>query len=530
MNILIPMAGRGKRFLSAGYNLPKPLLPVNGKTVIEHIVQNFSADDRFIFGVNEDHLKNSLLTQELNRIAPGAVIIPIPYQEEGPVASVRKMLQYAEDDQPVIVNYCDFSWTWNYATFKLKTEDSRCDGAVLCYNGFHPHLLSDRNYATLDAEGLWMKEIREKYSWHESKFQDWSSSGTYYFSRGSLLKKYAEKIRERPQWAINGEHYISQLYQLMREDGLRILIYAIDQMLQWGTPEDYEHYLYASNYFENKSSNSSISQCVDGLSVLMLMAGAGNRFSEEGYEVPKPFIPVDGGFMVEEAARALPLGERYLFLGRRDFQARYPQLEKSLLKTFPNAESLYVDHVTQGQACTALLAKDCIDPNKGLLIGACDHAPLCDPISFAEQTQLHTGIDALIFTYRNNPAVRHRPQMYGWVETAGTRAVTVSVKTPLEGDPIKHHAIMGAFWFRRSSDFWVHAEQMINEDRRVNNEFYIDECMNYLIRAGLNVHVFEVPYFASWGTPDELRTYQYWQRFFSEAAFHPYTVTEPTRA
>ena len=124
----------------------------------------------------------------------------------------------------------------------------------------------------------------------------------------------------------------------------------------------------------------------------------------------------------------------------------------------------------------------------------------------------------MIFTFRNNPAVRRNPQAYGWVSVdAGGLATKISVKTPISQEPLKDHAITGAFWFRRAADFVTCAEQMISANARVAGEFYIDTCMNFLIEAKRCVRVFEVDRYVSWGTPNDLRTYEYWQRYFTES-------------
>ena len=96
----------------------------------------------------------------------------------------------------------------------------------------------------------------------------------------------------------------------------------------------------------------------------------------------------------------------------------------------------------------------------------------------------------------------------------------VSVKVPLEGDPLSHHTIIGTFWFRKARFYFENAEHMVQANDRINNEFYIDHCMNYLIKASLNVHVFEVDQYISYGTPNDLLTYNYWQAYFNESRTH----------
>src|SRR3989338_7599714 len=192
MNIVIPMVGIGKRFLRAGYTTHKPLITVDGMPIIQHIVNKFSKDDLFIFGVNQDCAQSTPMVPLLKKIAPHGTIVPMPYQEKGVVAVLARLFSYIPDDEEVIVNYCDFSWQWDYEDFKKKIGSYHPEGAVICYIGLHPHLLSSNLYATLDVppDGLWMREIKEKHSWHADKTQDWTSSGTYYFKVGADLKKY----------------------------------------------------------------------------------------------------------------------------------------------------------------------------------------------------------------------------------------------------------------------------------------------------------------------------------------------------
>ena len=514
MKVLIPLAGRGKRFLDAGYKVPKPLIVVDGCPIIEHIVRNFSKDDDFIFAINEEQEKDTNIVSVLKSIAPKCRIITIAYKKEGPLYGLRSMESCIDDNEEIIVNYCDFSWLWDYKDFKKKIVESNCDGAIVCYRGFHPHLLGPNNYATLDASDLWMKEIREKHSWHKNKMDDWSSSGTYYFKKGKYLKKYLHGIEKRPEWKINDEFYVSQLFQLMKEDNLNIFIYEIPFMLQWGTPEDLEEYLYWSDYFRQKigSLRHGMKHEMD---VIVPMAGEGKRFQHEGYTLPKPLIKIDEFPMFIQAARAIPEGNKYIFVVRKELAER-KDIKESISGEFKSAQIIEVDYLTEGQACTVLLAEKAIDPDKPLMIGACDNGMVYDFKKFDEMISPGSGVDAMIFTFRNNPTVKRNPKMYGWVLVRGdSRVLKVSVKIPISDNPVRDHAVVGSFWFRKGRYFIDNVKEMIKANDRINNEFYIDNCMNYLVKNNLNVHVFELEKYICWGTPNDLKTYEYWNRYFS---------------
>ncbi len=530
MKVLIPMAGRGKRFVEAGYTIPKPLITVDGKPMIEHIVNNFSPDDQFIFGVNEAHVRDSSLASALQRIALRGEVISMPYQPGGVIDTLACMLHRVSDDEPVFVNYCDFSWVWNYQNFLEAMKTNRCDGAVVCYRGFHPHLLGPNSYATLRESGHWMEEIREKHSWHANKMDNWTSSGSYFFARGAHLKTAIQKISARPNWRINGEYYVSQLFQILSEQKRQIYVYEIPFMLQWGTPEDLIDYEYWSAYFRVRAEGKlqrPRRNPAPGLTAVILMAGGGRRFQEAGYPKAKPFIAVNDSTLVRESALELPCAARYLFVSRDDFQTDYAAEEAELLSNFPNARFVRTPNVTEGQAVSALLGVGEVKLEESLLIGACDHSLLYSDPLFQRLTSNESEIDCLVFSFQGNPAVRCKPESYGWLSLDEKNLVaSASVKAPLPGNPLEHHAIVGAFWFRKARYFVDNARRMIAENDRINNEFYIDQCINYLIRSGLKVAPFPVSAYSSFGTPEELQTYQYFQRFFAQADFHPYQGEE----
>jgi dTDP-glucose pyrophosphorylase len=246
---------------------------------------------------------------------------------------------------------------------------------------------------------------------------------------------------------------------------------------------------------------------------LIPMAGAGSRFTEAGYTIPKPLLPMLGKPMVVKAAEALPDSNHYIFIVR-DFQIADYQIDKHLKSHFPGCGIQILDHLTEGQAVTCLQAKEEIENDKPLCIGASDNGMIYDRAAFDAAC---FDADALIFTFRNNPAVVAKPQAYGWVKVNGDGTVeSVSVKVPISNTPINDHAVVGTFWFKQGKIFVEAAEHMIAANKRVNNEFYVDECMNDLIALGYKVKVFEIEHYVCWGTPGDYETFRYWEEFYDK--------------
>ena len=114
MKVIIPMSGMSSRFAAAGYDIPKYLIEVDGKKVIEHIVDLYPKDSDFVFIINEKHQQETDVVEVLHDLVENPVIVTVPCHKLGPVHSVLKASKYIDDEEQVIVNYCDFSMKWNY--------------------------------------------------------------------------------------------------------------------------------------------------------------------------------------------------------------------------------------------------------------------------------------------------------------------------------------------------------------------------------------------------------------------------------
>lgn len=252
MKIIIPMSGIGNRFLKAGYKDIKPLIEVDGKTIVEHAIDIFPQEEDFIFICNSEHIKTTNIAQVLKKAKPKGKIIEIAPHHLGPVYAVLQAMHLIDDEEPAIVNYVDFSVYWDYEDFKTTIDANKCDGCLTAYRGFHPHLLGEGLYAGIRTDQYNnMLEIREKHSFTEDMMDSFHSAGTYYFRKGSYIKKYFKKLVD-DNIHTNSEYYVSMVYQLMKEDGLSIYVYELEYFLQWGTPQDLEEYKYWSGYFASK--------------------------------------------------------------------------------------------------------------------------------------------------------------------------------------------------------------------------------------------------------------------------------------
>ena len=184
----------------------------------------------------------------LEELKPSGTIIELEGEKLGPVHPITQMIDQVDNNEPVIVSYCDFYMTWDYADFIKSVTRSGCDGAIPCYTGFHPHLRHEKNvYAgcKIDVDKK-LLEIKEKHSFEADKTKGHHSAGIYYFKHAKYIKKYFSQLMEENN-RVNNEFYVSMVYECMLRDNLQIDVYDdIPHFCQWGVPMDLEEYLYAA--------------------------------------------------------------------------------------------------------------------------------------------------------------------------------------------------------------------------------------------------------------------------------------------
>lgn len=246
------------------------------------------------------------------------------------------------------------------------------------------------------------------------------------------------------------------------------------------------------------------------------MAGLGSRFASDGYKLPKPLIPVSGLPMIIRAIRSMPPADNWVFLVRQEHIDEF-KIDELLRKEKPGCRIVPVKELTQGQACTCLLAMPYVDPSESLYIGSCDTAAVFDHERYTALTS-QSAVDCIVWTMTEQPTMRIRPEKHGWCKLApdGQFIADMSVKIPVSSNPFSDHAVIGSFWFRTAKDFIDATELMIAEDYRANNEFYVDALPVFLNKMKKRSAIFDVAVVISWGTPADLYYYQYLEYCFSQ--------------
>ena len=233
------------------------------------------------------------------------------------------------------------------------------------------------------------------------------------------------------------------------------------------------------------------------MKILIPMAGEGSRFVKEGYTFPKPLIDVCGKPMIQMVVENLDFDAEYIFLVRKQHLEKYSGLKTTLNRiTNGRFKIVEVDGLTEGAACTALLAKEFIDNDEDLLIANSDQVVEYSHENFNMLKSL-TDVDGIVFAFH---AVHPK---WSFAKIDGDGFITEIA----EKVPISNVATCGIYWYRSGKDFVEAAESMIAKNIRVNNEFYIAPVYNEMISNGKPVIPFFVHKMHGIGTPEDLQTF-----------------------
>jgi dTDP-glucose pyrophosphorylase len=212
------------------------------------------------------------------------------------------------------------------------------------------------------------------------------------------------------------------------------------------------------------------------------MAGLGSRFANVGYELPKPLIPVNGHPMIRLVVQNLRPKQphRFIFLCLKDHIEKY-KVDLLLKDWEPSCQIVVVDQVTEGAACTVLLAKDMINNNDSLMIANSDQWVDVNINTYLETINA-MSFDGLIMTmWADDPK-----WSFVSLDTQG------HVTEVVEKEVISNEATVGIYNFGKGADFVAAAEKMIEKGARVNGEFYVAPVYNELIAQGQTIGYFNI--------------------------------------
>ena len=233
-NILIPLAGAGFRFTSAGYKKFKPFIEVVNDSMIREVIKNLRhLDYRFIFVINTEQISQEEFWNHIKEDAgQDCLVLSVDAITEGPACSALVAEAYINNDDPLIIVNCDqIIWDFNPDYINSFARVTDADGFLGCF------LSSSKknSYVKVDPNGE-VVEVKEKVV-----ISNLATNGLHYWKHGKYFVESAkEMIIQNDRY--NGEFYVAPTYNYMIKGGKKVLPYFFNLHFPIGVPDDLEKY------------------------------------------------------------------------------------------------------------------------------------------------------------------------------------------------------------------------------------------------------------------------------------------------
>ena len=232
MNVLIPMAGAGKRFADAGYIFPKPLIEINNKPMIQWVIESLNLKANYIFIIQKEHQKKYNIRSVLNVLQPNCKIIELDHVTEGAACTTLLAKKYINNSDPLLIANSDQYIKWNSSKVIYDINSKNLDGAILTFEAIHPKW----SYAKCDEKDF-VTEVAEKKVISKN-----ATVGVYFWKHGSDYVRSAENMIKK-NVRVNNEFYVCPVYNEFLLSKKKIKIYNVEEMHGLGTPEDLNNFL-----------------------------------------------------------------------------------------------------------------------------------------------------------------------------------------------------------------------------------------------------------------------------------------------
>lgn len=234
------------------------------------------------------------------------------------------------------------------------------------------------------------------------------------------------------------------------------------------------------------------------INVLLPMSGLGSRFVSAGYKLPKPLIDVNGKPMIQRVIENIRLKANYIFIVLKEHNDNYELEEKLKEFCYPNScKVIITDTITEGAACSCLLAKEFINNSDKLIIANSDQIVECKIENFISD-MTDKNADGGIITFIANE------DKWSFVKIEEGSGLITEVAEKVR---ISHYATAGVYFWSKGYDFVKSAEQMIDKNIRTRNEYYLAPSYNELIQSGHKIYSYQIEKMQGLGVPSDLLEY-----------------------
>ena len=507
MKIIIPLASNDKDFENK-YGKIKHLCNIGFKPMIENFVNHFKFNYEYIFLCkNKDIIETNLL-DVINKLKiKKKKIIPIKKDTTSAIETLFFADPYVGKNEDVLIAHPDgINIFFSKSTLIKKLNSNKIDGLIFAFDEDVQTNTSETHTGRLIYKNNKIIKIVEK----SIKSPDTKRmAGIYFFKKWSEFMICAKEtfINQSP---VRGRYFISQIYNEYIKKRKKIDLFLIKKHVAFGIVSYVDEYNFWHKYFKF-NYNKSLKIKFDFIN-LIPTCGNGERFLKEKSNSFKPLVNVDEKTMIEKTIDSLPRAKKNIIIIRKDHDKKY-NFSKYLNKTIKNSNVLILNKKTSGMASTCYEAVKDLPKKTPLLISSCDYSLVFDEKKFLNLIN-YLSPDVIVWAFKNYPDARLSPFAYAYLEIKNGIVKKISEKVPISNNPHEDHIAQGIFYFKSAEIFIKAANQMFSKKNMVNNEYYVANSINELIRQNYKILPFQVDQYICLGTPRDLSVYKFWYSFF----------------
>ncbi len=508
MKIIIPIASNDPEIIK-NYSVIKPLVKLGNKTMIETFVKNFNFEYEFIFLCRQKDLIETNLINVINSLKIKKKIIKINNNTSSVIETVLCAKKFIRSNEQVLICHPD-----NINIFFSKKDLINKFKALKNENLL---FIFDENYQTNTSETRTGRVIVKKNQILEIVEKSILSknsktlAGIYHFYKWSEFLKYSSKTIKN-QVPVNGRFFISQVYNEYIKDHKKISLYKVKKHITFGLVPYIDEYNFWYTYFKY-NIKKKLKQKFNFLN-LIPSCGDGLRFLEKNEDNFKPLINVDKTPMILKTIRSLPLSNKNVVIIRDDHNKKY-NFKKKLKQNVKKLEVMVLKKPTLGMASTCYKYLKNYKKNNPILISSCDYAVIFNEQKLKKIIDFFNP-DVLVWTFKRYPDARLSPFAYAYCEIKNGVLKKISEKKPISENPHEDHIAQGIFYFKSKNIFKKAYKMMIKNKDKINNEYYVGNSINHLIKNNYVVLPFEVDQYICLGTSKDLEVYNFWSKYFND--------------
>ena len=490
MQVLIPMSSRSPFFPKEDYFFPKPLIEVAGHPMIELVVKQLQkqiTNPKFTFVIDRDDAR-AFSVDRICKLAGGAEanVIERIGETSGALCSCLLAIDTLEPNAPLLISNSDQIITADLNLHLKHFETAKVDAGVVTFDSIHPrwsYVVETENHRV--AQTVEKKVVSRN-----------AIAGLYYFREARQFLDAAQKSMLNDA-NVNGSFFISSAINQCILNGGEVMHTKID--------EHQFHSFYSPSRIAEFDRSALGGQLRAGpktardVNVIIPAAGEGSRFAKAGWKKSKPFIDVAGRPMLDHVIEnVVPADARVTLLIRNAHMEKHPKI----MQAFDTAEvnTISVKQLTEGTACTVLLARKVFDNDNPMMVANSDQLVDFNVTDYITDC-IARDLDGSILVFRD-PSMDPK-WSFAKLDEEGL------VTQVAEKKPISDLATVGIYLFRRGRDFVSATADMVAANERVNGEFYTCPVYNYMIANGARIGVYEVAKDAmsGLGTPEDLNSF-----------------------